>query len=428
VNASQDQRIVVLDDDPLGGQCLRDVPVLTSWEQGVLTSELMHSPAFLLLTNTRSLDQPDAVARAREVGIALREAALTTGLTVTPVWRSDSTLRGHFCREMHAFYEAFDTDATDRPVCVFMPYFGEAGRVTQDDTQYVVTDGALMPVHETEFARDPAFAFDHSHLPSWIEAQSGGEHPMREVTSVSLLDLRDGNSGRVVDLLTHAPAGGAIVVNATTDDDLRTFVTCLREAEGAGKRFLCTGAAPLIRARLGQDPHPLLSAQDIGLRGETGGLTVIGSYVEKTTAQLHDALADGSACGFEAGLDHDGLGTLATAISKRLAAGDDVVLYTSRAHAPGAAGQIASALTGVVGRIDVRPRYLLVKGGSTASSLATQVLGVRRAVVLGQLLAGVPVWRLGEESRWPGLPFVIFAGNVGTPQGLTLALRALREG
>jgi len=68
-----------------------------------------------------------------------------------------------------------------------------------------------------------------------------------------------------------------------------------------------------------------------------------------------------------------------------------------------------------------------VKGGSTASHLATEALGVRRAIVLGQLQPGVPVWRLGEESRWPGLRFVIFPGNVGTPESLAEALRTLRR-
>jgi uncharacterized protein YgbK (DUF1537 family) len=38
---------------------------------------------------------------------------------------------------------------------------------------------------------------------------------------------------------------------------------------------------------------------------------------------------------------------------------------------------------------------------------------VRRAQVLGQVSPGVPVWRLGPESRFAGAPYVVFPGNVG---------------
>jgi uncharacterized protein YgbK (DUF1537 family) len=63
--------------------------------------------------------------------------------------------------------------------------------------------------------------------------------------------------------------------------------------------------------------------------------------------------------------------------------------------------------------IRVRPRYILAKGGITSSDIATKALNVKRAIVRGQILPGVPVWELGSESAYPGLPFVVFPGNVG---------------
>jgi uncharacterized protein YgbK (DUF1537 family) len=111
-----------------------------------------------------------------------------------------------------------------------------------------------------------------------------------------------------------------------------------------------------------------------------------------------------------------------------LAAGDDVILRCSGAYVAAAEAAIGDALAAVIAGLDVRPRYVLVKGGTTASRVATEALGVRRAMVLGQLMAGVPAWRLGDESRWPGLPFVIFPGNVGGPESLAEALRLLRGG
>lgn len=420
--------IVILDDDPLGGQCLHDVPVLTTWEPRNLAEEMDQSEAFLLLTNTRALSRDDAGKRARDVGFALRQASIEAAKRPTLVWRSDSTLRGHFWREMAALAEEFDPDGMPPPVYVFVPYFGEAGRVTLDDVQYVLEGRDLIPVHETEFAHDPAFAYRSSHLPGWLEAHSEGKFRATDVVSISLKDIRDGGPDRVATVLSDVPEGSAVIVNAIDDCDLEVFVAGLQEAEGAGGSFLCTGAAPFIRARLGQEKSPLLTASGLGLGGSAGGLTIVGSYVEKTTAQLKQAFKDPGVIAVELPTEirsHD-ITRVSSEVSDGLEAGRDVILYSSREREPDAAAAIADVFATIVSDLDVRPRYLLVKGGSTASHLATGVLGVRRAMVLGQLLAGVPVWRLGDESRWPGLPFVIFAGNVGSEGSLAEALRILR--
>jgi uncharacterized protein YgbK (DUF1537 family) len=438
-NSATHTRLIVLDDDPLGGQCVHDVPVLTKWEPGLLAEEWARSPAFLLLTNTRALSRTKALERAWQMGAALREAERATGLTVTPIWRSDSTLRGHYYWEMQAFEAMFRGDNVPEPAYVFLPYFGDGGRHTFNDTQYVLQDDALVPVHETEFARDPAFAYEHAHLPSWLEAHTEGRHRAEAVVSITHDNLRVHGPNRVAALLAKAPPGAAVIVNAADDRDLEVFVTSLQVAESAGKRFLCSGAASFVRVRMGQAVRPRLSATELDLyvipdhagelRGNGGGLTIVGSYVDKTSAQLERALLEPDVHAFE--IDAPGthaVPALPRGVSERLSSGRDAILYTSRAWTPGAGGAFAEAIDRVVGSLDVRPRYLLVKGGETASRLATGALGARRAVVLGQLLPGVPVWRLGEESRWPGLPFVIFAGNVGTEESLAEALRILREG
>ena len=59
-----------------------------------------------------------------------------------------------------------------------------------------------------------------------------------------------------------------------------------------------------------------------------------------------------------------------------------------------------------------------MKGGTTASNVATRSFGVARAVGRGQVAPGVPVWDLGPESRFPGLKLVVFPGNVGDPDAL----------
>ena len=80
--------------------------------------------------------------------------------------------------------------------------------------------------------------------------------------------------------------------------------------------------------------------------------------------------------------------------------------------------QISDALTSVIGKLSVRPSFIVAKGGITSSDVGTKALQVRKALVKGQIRPGIPVWQTGEESRFPGLPYVIFPGNVGAKDDL----------
>jgi uncharacterized protein YgbK (DUF1537 family) len=66
------------------------------------------------------------------------------------------------------------------------------------------------------------------------------------------------------------------------------------------------------------------------------------------------------------------------------------------------------------------------KGGITASEIATQALGVQCALVLGQVLPGVPVWQLGQESRALGLAYLVFPGNIGGRGALVQIVERLK--
>lgn len=44
---------------------------------------------------------------------------------------------------------------------------------------------------------------------------------------------------------------------------------------------------------------------------------------------------------------------------------------------------------------------------------------MKRALIVGQAAPGVPLWRCDEPgAKWPGLPYVVFPGNVGGEDGL----------
>ena len=67
--------IIVLDDDPTGTQTCTEVTVLTSWDTKALTEELIIKPSILfILSNSRSLTEPDAISLAQKIGYQIKEA------------------------------------------------------------------------------------------------------------------------------------------------------------------------------------------------------------------------------------------------------------------------------------------------------------------------------------------------------------------
>ena len=113
-------------------------------------------------------------------------------------------------------------------------------------------------------------------------------------------------------------------------------------------------------------------------------------------------------------------------MNQLIKAGQDVLIYTSRELVKGtdAVGsleigrRISNGLIEIVRGLQYQPRYLVAKGGITSSDIAVKGLDVRRAMVMGQILPGVPVWRLGAESRFPGMAYIVFPGNVGETDAL----------
>jgi len=106
----------------------------------------------------------------------------------------------------------------------------------------------------------------------------------------------------------------------------------------------------------------------------------------------------------------------------QISAGKDVLVMTSRRLVLGVdalsslsiGGLVAGALVKIVQGLSVQPRYIIAKGGITSSDAATKGLRIKRAMVLGQATPGVPLWRCDEESsKFRGVPYVVFPGNVG---------------
>ena len=439
--AAAGRTLVVLDDDPTGTQTVRDIAVVTAWDVATLTAELSAAPAcFYILTNSRSLTPAATRALHFELATNLRAASASTHRAFVVASRSDSTLRGHYPLETDTLAEILGPfDAT-----ILTPYFEAGGRYTLHDTHYVAEGDRLVPAAETPFARDAAFGYRSSHLPAYVEEKTAGRIRAADVATISLDLLRSGGPIAVAEKLRGLPRGSVCIVNAAAPRDIEVFAAATLAAESAGSRFLYRTAAGFVAARIGQSPqHALLTPTAFSLPKAHGGLTIVGSYVPKTTAQLSALLANSPVTPIElnvaALLDETRrqptLTAALTALNAALAAGLDTVVYTSRqlisstdAAASLAIGRrVSDALIHLVQNLAVTPRYLIAKGGITSSDTATLGLGVRRALVLGQALPGVPVWRLGPEAKFPGLGYVVFPGNVGSDNALADLVARLRR-
>jgi uncharacterized protein YgbK (DUF1537 family) len=459
VGASR-RKLVVLDDDPTGTQTVYGVPVLTTWKPEELAREFTNDlPCFYLLTNTRAFPAAEAVRINEEIARNLTVAAMRSSgwNDFVLVSRSDSTLRGHFPAETDALGRTLTGGGTQTSPVLLVPYFEAGGRYTVNDVHYVAEHDTLIPAAETPFAKDAAFGYRNSNLRAWVEEKTGGAVPAADVKSISLNDLRVAGPDAVKAKLLSLRDGDVCVANAAAPRDLEVLAWAALQAENTGSRVIYRTAASFVAARLGLAPRELWRpglrnpvAADVSLRpsesgvvgadsrrmlqGREGGLTVVGSHVPKTTAQLERLLANRDLERVEISVENILDAAQRTTVLRRaveqantgIRAGRDVVVFTSRrlvtgngAEASLAIGnQVSEALVELLRGIKAKPRYLIAKGGITASDLATRGLGVKRAMVLGQILPGIPVWELGTETKFSGLPYVVFPGNVGGPDAL----------
>jgi uncharacterized protein YgbK (DUF1537 family) len=434
------RKVVVLDDDPTGTQTVHSIPVLTEWSLKSLQAELANDlPAFYILTNSRSFTLDVAKSINSEIGHNLNQAAKLANREFVVVSRSDSTLRGHFPGEVNSLANSLE-DKFDG--WIMTPFFPEGGRYTINDIHYVAEGERLVPAAQTEFARDRVFGYQSSNLRQWVAEKTQGQIPADRVVSISLEDLREGGPQQIPSFLNQLHSGSVCVVNAVTYRDLEVLVAGLLEAEMDGKKFLYRTAASFVQVRSGLSPRPLLNAQELSLSNSGGGLIVVGSYVPRTTEQLNALLSCPGIIPIEANTEamlddkrHPGeIQRIVAKADHYLNMGIDTVIYTSRELISGQDAQSSLAIGQCISRglitclkkISATPRYILAKGGITSSDVATDALNVKRAMVSGQILPGIPVWELGHESRYPRMPYIVFPGNVGNSQALVDLVNKLR--
>ena len=434
------RRIAVLDDDPTGSQTVPDVSVVTVCAADEYAAGLAApGSTCFILTNTRSLPESAAIEVNTDVSGSLFELGRSLGGPMEVVSRGDSTLRGHIIAEIRAI------DVTRRRVTgagfdgvLLIPAYFEAGRFTAGDIHWATVDGTPTPVGDTEFAHDATFGYNSSNLRDFVGEKSGGTITADEVHSITLDDIRMGGPSRVAEILGEVTGGAFVVVNATDYADLEIVVLGLLEVQEQGRSFGYRTGPSFVRALAGLEPQEPLSAQEIWPEGNPGGhgLVVVGSHVGLTSRQVVKAQERGGMVEAElhvpALIDSDRRDAHVAEVGRvviEALATSDVLLFTSRTLMRGgdADDSLAIARTVSTAVIDVvraslaaHPAWVVAKGGITSHDVAVRGLGIRRAEVIGQLFPGiVSVFRPIEATpEAVGIPYVVFAGNVGDDETL----------
>lgn len=441
--------LVVLDDDPTGTQTCNNIIILTAWDTPRLAAEFRATrpgSGFFILTNSRALHPQQARELITEICTNLRAAAAETGIAFEVVLRSDSTLRGHFPLEA----EATEAVLGAADAWILCPFFLQGGRYTIGDVHYVQEGEKLLPASQTPFAKDASFGYKSSNLRDYVVEKSKGTISREQVTSLSLETIRVGGTDAVLKELisaTETIKRPVIVVNAAADEDVDVVVEALLKASGSsGKRFLFRTGAAFVSARLAIPGIPPISAEKLSLSGDVGGLIIAGSYVPKTTAQLEVLRTKSEDKLTSVILDvrkllkspEDGAAEVSNALriaEENISRGQDVLVMTSRelivgedeAKSLDIGTVVAKALVSFLEQVQQKPRYVIAKGGITSSDMATKGLRFKRATIVGQAAPGVPLWRCDEpSSKWPGLPYVVFPGNVGSNETLFQVVKGWR--
>ena len=433
---------IIIDDDPTGNQTVYDIPLLTTWSLDVFISEFIKkTPVFFVLTNSRSLDASETLKIYEEIAKNIVKASALTKQNFTVISRSDSTLRGHFPLEPDMLKKSFNSEDV---ITVFIPVMFEGGRVTVNDIHYVSDSETLIPVSETPFAQDHSFPYSKANLKDYIEEKTSGKIESSCVNSFSIEMIRNAHVKTLAKDIIKLPSNTYCVFNSLNYSDLDKVTNALLLAEKAGKKIIYRTSSSFVPSYIGLKPKGLLAPQDLIQNNiKNGGLIVVGSYVKKSSEQLQKALAlfnletiiELDASKILEDYSQQYINSLIKKIDKNIIEGNDVLIFTSRTLVTGAdiattikiASTISQALVNIVNSISIAPRYLIAKGGITSHDLATKGLNMMRSKVLGQLFPGIPVWEMGEETRFPKLPYIVFPGNVGNKNSLKEIIQKLTK-
>lgn len=440
------RKIIVLDDDPTGIQTVHGVKVYTDWTyERILDCFRDADGMSFIMTNSRSFTSACTEQVHREIAENAARAAAETGKEFVLISRGDSTMRGHWPLETRTLADTLHTACGKQfDGEVVMPFFMEGGRFTFGNVHYVKDGEMLHPAGTTEFAKDATFGYAASAIAEWCEEKSGGAYRAEDCICIALEDIRSLRVEKITEQLLGAEHFNKIIVNAVCYEDLKVFCAAYVKALKAGKEFMFRTAAAWTKILGGIPDKALLTREELIEDSSFGGIVLVGSHVNKTTLQLEDLKNSGLPIAFmefdatlvteAGGLEREVDRVIAKA-EELIRKGTTVAVYTTRKRIDlegydreqrlQMSVAISDAVTSIIGKLSVKPAFIVAKGGITSSDVGVKALRVKKALVMGQIKPGIPVWMTGDESKFPSMPYVIFPGNVGEITTLTGVVRTL---
>jgi len=353
-------------------------------------------PARVRVINTDS--------RAGTVAAARRRVAEASGqLAGRRLFKKiDSTMRGHIGPEIAAVLSA--NALAKAVVC---PAAIEAGRTVERGR--LLING--VPLHETDFARDPAWPARTSDM---IQLAGGA------ATQIALATVRAGAAALAV-AIAAAPTA-VVTVDACSHADLEA----ISQAIAASNSLPC-GALGLARAWARGFAHAAPASLTPPARRQAGPVLLIaGSHHPHTIAQVDRLIAERAVIAIEVGLGKQEqrrqewmectLAALAAGTSVTIRAPAQPIVDRS---AQRALVDLLADLTAHVCQ-GIGLGGLVLTGGETASAICRR-LGVAGIRILGELEVGIP-WGQVVGGVAAGLPLVTKAGGFGRADALIRAV------
>lgn len=112
------------------------------------------------------------------------------------------------------------------------PFFETGGRHTINDVHYLAEGDWLIPVSETQFARDVTFGYRRSNLREWVAEKTGGRAAANDVASISIEAIRIGGPQKVWDELMGLAFPERGVAAKSRRGPLHEQTTCHRAQSG----------------------------------------------------------------------------------------------------------------------------------------------------------------------------------------------------
>src|SRR5699024_10055603 len=282
-------------------------------------------------------------------------------------------------------------------------------------------------------------------MADYIAEKSDGEVVSSDVKHIDLDMLRGCDDAQLLEFFDSLSDFDKVVVDSVHDNDLAFFTSVLMDyLNREDKKFIFRTAASFVKS-ICATPGEILGTDEMVQKNETqGGIVVVGSHVDKTTKQLNYLMEHSDIEEFKFDVeevkDAEGLKAYVSKLKHRIenciGDGRNAVVYTSRKlvktenkeESLKISKRISESLVEIVSTLEIKPKFIIAKGGITSSDVATIGLGIKKARVLGQADKGIPVWKTSDEAKYPNMTYIVFPGNVGDQETLHAVYSKLNRG